>query len=192
MIRFSLLSLTFAILIGCDDSRSSRLVQSLPQMHAANITSELKDRDSIMFQSWAGLHQGFDSDTHVTLYKGGKADITYSGYGVQQVVGTWGLNGDEIVLDAPISTLGEMPGAADWPPMQLFQGGGRLFLSPTRKTDALRYGDDDAWPLGELYSTVNDATNHAMQRSRACMVSRIENQLSRPADRGRYCDELVD
>ena len=150
MIRFSLLLMTFAILIGCDNTRNPRLVQSLPQMHAADITSELNDRDSILFQSWAGLHQGFDTDTHLTLFKDGNVEIKYSGYGVQQVAGTWSLDGDRIVLDAPISTLAEMPGADNWPPMQLLQGGGRLFLSPTRKTEALRYGDDDAWPLGEI------------------------------------------
>ncbi len=43
---------------------------------------------------------------------------------------------------------------------------------------------------------MNDAGNHAMQRSRACEVSQVECQLSRPADRQRYptrlCVALLD
>ena len=48
-----------------------------------------------------------------------------------------------------------------------------------------RYDWIDVDRDGRRFSTAI-AGNHAMQRSRACKVSQMENQRSRPADRRRY------
>ncbi|MEX0793006.1 MAG: hypothetical protein WD045_07690 [Pirellulaceae bacterium] len=150
MFRLNMIGLAFVFVLGCGHKTSPSLVQSLPTMTAADAELELRERDSIIFQSWAGLHQGFDADTHLTFYPDGRVEIEYSGYDVERVSGRWMVSDDTIQLEAPLADLTQMPGADDWPPMQLRCGGGKLYLYPTRDTEALKYSDDTAWPLGEL------------------------------------------
>ncbi len=150
MLRLNVIGFAFVFVLGCGHKTSPNLVQSLPSMTAADAELELRERDSIIFQSWAGLHQGFDADTHLTFYPDGRIDIEHSGYDVERVSGKWIVSDGTIELDAPLAELAQMPGADDWPPMQLRRGGSKLYLYPTRDTKALKYSNDTAWPLGEL------------------------------------------
>ena len=148
--RLTLIGLALVSVLGCGHETSPRLVQSLPALTAADAELEFREYDSIIVQSWAGLHQGFDADTHLTFYPDGRVDVEYSGYDVERVSGKWTVSDGTIELEAPLADLTQMPGADDWPPMQLRHGGGKLYLYPTRDTETLKYSGDTAWPLGEL------------------------------------------
>lgn len=122
----------------------------LPPMVPADLNAELQENQSLVFQSWAGLRQGSDMDTYVTLHRDKRVDVEYAGYGLESVSGNWKSSDAGIEISAPLSNLVEMPGAADWPPMHLKRGDGKLYLFPARDTDALRYASESAWPLRQI------------------------------------------
>lgn len=83
-------------------------------------------------------------DTELTINPDGSATLSYFGYAHEQATGTWSVAGEELTLTMPFSTLTQMPGAGDWPPLQTKTASGKLYLGPTRKTDALQYSHGSA------------------------------------------------
>ncbi len=120
----------------------------LSQTDPVDAEIALRDR-TLVFRSWSGVWQGTDLDTELILNPDGTASLTYFGYGKDQVDATWLTNGDQLVITAPFDELG-MPGAKDWPTLQVREMEGQLFLFPVRETQALQYEHDSAWPLGEV------------------------------------------
>jgi hypothetical protein len=104
----------------------------------------------IVFQSWGGKWQGTDTDTELTLHADGTALLSHFGTGDDHIDATWEAQGDELMVFADFDKLVEMPGAVDWPKLQLREGNGRLFLFPSRETECLEYEQGSGWPLGEV------------------------------------------
>lgn len=143
-----LASVAFAV--GCNTPDAPSDQHGPDRADATPVDVELAITEfPILFQSWGGEWQGSDVDTELTLNADGTALLSHFGTGDDHVDATWEANGDELMVFADFEKLVEMPGAGNWPKLQLRQANGRLYLFPTRETECLQYGQGTGWPLGE-------------------------------------------
>ena len=146
--RIATMLASFAVAAGCN-SPDAPSGPGRADTTAVDVQSAITEFP-ILFQSWGGEWQGTDIDTELTLNADGTALLSHFGTGDDHVDATWEAHGDELMLFADFDKLVEMPGAGDWPNLQLRQANGRLYLFPTGETECLQYGQGTGWPLGNV------------------------------------------
>jgi hypothetical protein len=154
LMRIAILLATVASTLGCN---SSDPPGDSGKQHGPDVADtipidvELAEAEfPIVFHSWGGEWQGTEIDTELTLNADGTALLSHFGTGDDHVDATWSAKGNELMLYADFDKLVEMPGAVDWPKLQLRQADDRLYLFPTRESECLQYGQGTGWPLGEV------------------------------------------
>lgn len=138
-------------LIGCKSPATPTAVEQDRASAIAEFKTKLATEGNVGFLSWNGKWIGMDGDTRLQFRPSGFATMTEYGYGVQEYVGTYQIDANNVVT---LMLPDFKPG---WPTMVLEKDATSLLLRPkdgdtrfimgTRGGAVTNAADGSYWPF---------------------------------------------